>query len=397
MEKRTMAVNVKNENIILKRLLLRKSSELYMCKNVGTIQKELARYGVNIKKEKINSFLLSMRSSGQILNNHSRGKIGQISRSFILLPCYFAVMHSDILFLSKNRKYGTQKRLIVTLIDGLSGFAYLGNVSSTASNHIVAAFSSIFKRATYIPDRWKRLIVDKGSEYLSGPFQQFCAEKKIVLNYVNYRLGRQSKGSVVAEVFNRRVRRIIESLLLEDSNANFIDLLRNAERLLNMERLPILNGMSPLEAVTTQDPRYIVLLKSSNRFRRRKWLRKEIEKSKKIPLYSIVRIKLFNDKKFGYKESYGIHTKDMYVIIGFETYNSVMYYKLGYLYSLLPIGRSTYSSAEISVLNISYGFACYRQSLVDVRLKTKLSNGLVEYRIKYCDKIFIGTEKLLSY
>ena len=107
MEKRTMAVNVKNENIILKRLLLRKSSELYMCKNVGTIQKELARYGVNIKKEKINSFLLSMRSSGQILNNHSRGKIGQISRSFILLPCYFAVMHSDILFLSKNRKYGT--------------------------------------------------------------------------------------------------------------------------------------------------------------------------------------------------------------------------------------------------------------------------------------------------
>ena len=92
-----MAENAKNENVVLKRLLLRKSSNLYMVKNIGTIKKELVDLGMDISRKKIQSFLLSMRSNGQMLNNNSRRKIGQVSRSFILLPCYFRVMHSDIL------------------------------------------------------------------------------------------------------------------------------------------------------------------------------------------------------------------------------------------------------------------------------------------------------------
>ena len=391
-----MAENAKNENVVLKRLLLSKTSNLYLTKNIGTIKKELVNLGMNISRKKIRSFLLSMRSNGQMLNNDSRRKVGQVSRSFILLPCYFRVMHSDILYLSNNRKYGTKKRLIVSLIDGLSGFVYLENVQSTSSNHIVAAFRNIFSRSTYIPVGWKRLVVDLGSEYISSSFKQFCFENKIIINYVNHRVGRGSKGTGVAEALNRRVRKVIESLILEESNLRFSNLLQETERILNIERLAILNGMSPIEVVQTQDPRYIVLLKSSNRLRRRKWLRKEIENDKKIPIFSIVRIKVFKDKKFGYKESYGIHTKDMYVIIGSEMYNSVRYYKLGYLFSLLPLGSATYSSREITVLGITYAFACYNQSLIDVKLKNKLLNGLVEYEIKYNKKCFIGPEKLLS-
>ena len=391
-----MAENAKNENVVLKRLLLRKSSNLYMVKNIETIKKELVDLGMDISRKKIQSFLLSMRSNGQMLNNNSRRKIGQVSRSFILLPCYFRVMHSDILYLSNSRKYGTQKRLIVSLIDGLSGFAYLENVKSTSSNHIVAAFRNIFNRSSFIPEGWKRLIVDFGSEYISSSFKHFCFENKIILNYVNHRIARGSKGSGVAEVLNRRVRKVIESLVIEESNLSFSNLLRETERILNIEPLGILNGMSAIDVVRYQDPRYIVLLKSSNRLRRRKWLRKEIENDKKIPMFSIVRIKVFKDKKFGYKESYGIHSKDMYVIIGFEMYNSVCYYKLGYLFSLLPIGSATYSSREIIVLGITYAFACYKQSLIDVKLKKKLSSDLVEYEIKYTKKCFIGPLKLLS-
>ena len=391
-----MAVGKRNEYVVLKRLLLRKSSDLYMCKNVAIIKKELSTLGIDIDEGKIRSFLLSMKSNGQMLNNSSREKIAQVSRSFILLPCYFRVLHSDIMYLSKNRHYNTRKRLIVTLIDSLSGYAYLESVASTNAKHIVSAFERIFNRSNFLPKGWKRLIVDNGSEYISGLFKQFCFDKKIVLNYVNHRVGRYSKGSGVAENYNRKLRNVIESLKIEEKEQSFENLLLKAERILNAQKLPILDGMSPIEVIRTQDPRYIVSLKSSKRLRRRKWLRNEIYKKKKIDMFSVVRIKIFKDKSFAYKESYGIHTKDLFVVIDCELYNSVWYYKLGFLYTLLPIGNCSYSSEEITVVGISYAYACYKQSLVDIKLEKKLMNGLIEYKIKYCDKHFIGSDDLLK-
>ena len=133
---------------------------------------------MKIRKERIRAYILSMKSSGQIINNISRNRVGQIGKAFFIPPAYFVVMHSDICHISHLRPFINTKKLLITLIDSLSGYGFVEIVKSTASKHVVTAFNTMLMRgSTLIPKSWKRLMVDFGSEYFSADFKKMFRKK----------------------------------------------------------------------------------------------------------------------------------------------------------------------------------------------------------------------------
>ena len=153
--------------------------------------------------------------------------------------------------------------------------------------------------------------------------------------------------------------------------------------------------MSPREIVLNQDPRYIVNLRFSKRISKRKYLRTEMFDEKKIDIFSVVRVVMFRKKEKFSKESYGVYSNSLYVVIGREIVNNVYYYRLGYLWTLKPVANVTYSSAKLKVTSLSFEEACYKQSLVIKNVKRKLNNGYIEFTNDYLDIVFIGPERML--
>ena len=375
----------------IKTLILDPNSELYLCKNISKIQKELKRYGKTVSKEDIRGFISSQRSFGQLTSNYSRHRIGQVGKSFDAPAVYFKVCHSDICVLSRKRNYNTRKTLILSFIDGLSGYALIENVASTSAKHIVPAFNALFNRCKWLPADRKTLIVDAGVEYTSNEMKKWCIDNNVKLNVIRHRAIRGSKGSGIAENLNRRLRRVLESLMVETNvPKSFDDKIKLAEKMLNNEKRSSLDNMSAREVLLTQDARYIVNLKRSMKFRRQKWLRIERVKGQTIKLWAIVRIKVYSDKKvFSKKESYGLVSKNMYIVIGYEKRDSVYYYRLGNLWSLKPIANCTYSSAELNTTDLSYEMACYEESLIGLTFVKKI-NRYSEYFNDYAQCMFIG-------
>ena len=367
-----------------------------MNENVREIRKQLWKYGIDIRSEKIKSFLLSQRSSGQIIQHGYRRRINEVSRQFEGEPRYFATFHSDICFINPKYALNAKKRLVITVICQISGYAYIENVASTGSKDILKAMENIFKRAKYIDKNlMKIMIVDQGIEYTSKAMQEWCKMHNIKINYVRFREGRGGKGAVLAENFNRRLRRTIQSIIVEKQEKNFDEVVRLAETTLNNEKKPSMSGLSAFEIVTSQDPRYIVLLKQSKRISKRKLLRQEIAKGQTLRKFDVVRIRLFKDKNLFHKESYGSLSDKLYIVTEVKMNDLVFYYKLGCIWTLENIGDGSYSSAELVLTGLSYGKACYVESLRNVTVVNELNNNMIEYKIPDCAYTFVASKKIL--
>ena len=329
---------------ILERALLDKSSKIYLNKNVETIKRYLKSKGIIIEPNEIKAFLLTQKSAGQISRNTSRRKIAEVSKSFTGRQSFFAQVHSDIVVLSKKRSYNSSDYLILTVVEQLTNFIYLEKVKSTSFIHISAAFQRIFDRSPYLPEKCDKLIVDNGTEYTSTNIKEFMKNVGIRMNYVQIRPVRGSKGSGIAEVQNKRIRKHLEAQMTENSERKPLKIvLESVEEIMNTESQGCLNNISAKEALTL-DPKYVSMLKSSNRFKKRKYLKQQMKHKENIELHSIVKIKTFTDKQiFEKKESYGVISDGLYIVMDIVNNDFVNYYKIANLFSLKPISNCSYT------------------------------------------------------
>lgn len=384
-----------DSTVILKELLKNKNSPLFLSKNINRIKRYLYENGIHIEKRAIKGILASVKSNSQITNNSSRRKTAEIGKIFETSQQFGRILHSDILVLSKLRKYRTNKYLILTLVDGLSNYILLDLLSNNKAETVINSLNGMIERTAWLPKGKKTIITDMAREYRGNVAKNWAKLNNVKFSMVRYRLYRKSKGSTPAERANRRIRKVLESLVTEKGDMNFDALIKLCERTLNNEFQPILK-MSALSTVKTQDPRYVSLLKISTKFSKRKYLRNEAFNVKPIALYSIVRIKRFKDKELISKESYGMYSESLFLIIAVEESNLVNYYRLGTLFKLEPLGKCTYSSAELLLTDLSYSKACYIQSTENMKVIRKLGNGLIEFSPFFDSVVFLGPERLLS-
>ena len=351
----------------LERALLDKSSKIFLNKNVKTIKKHLKLNGIEINSNDIKSFLLTQKSAAQRSTSSSRRKISEVSRAFSGRQSFFANLHSDICVLSKKRSYNSSDYMILIVVEQLTNYVYLEKVKSTSFVHISSAFQRIFDRSTYLPQKCDNLITDNGIEYTSLKFKDFMKSVGIKMNYIQIRPIRGSKGSGIAERQIRRLRRHLEAILKEKtSNEPLKNVLNTIENIMNSEPQKPLNDMSSNEALS-HDPKYISMLKSSYRFKSRMYLKKEMNETRKIDLYSIVKIKNYKDKQmFEKKESYGTISSALFVVIDVTNADFVNYYKLGSLSFMKPIAKCSFTSNELVVIPVSYSRACYLECIHNI-------------------------------
>ena len=307
----------KNENKgttgkVLTRLLKDKHSKLYLCKNVSRIKEFLLQRGIDIEKNEIKAFVSGQRSNSQILNNFSKRKTAEIGKSFENSQQFGRIFHSDLLVLSKLRKYRTNKYYILTLIDSLSGFTFLELMTSKTAINVVDALDRIVKRCDWLSAGQKTIISDLGAEYRNFKVKNWARLNNVKFSMVKYRLYRGSKGSTKAENKNRLIRKLIESVLAESQSMPFNKVIVDVEKLLNNQDQPTMNNLSAQSIIQSQDPRYIAMLRLSNRIVRRKYVKRAIENKPKIGLYSIVRIRLNTQKSIFKKESYGNYSSSLF-------------------------------------------------------------------------------------
>ena len=263
----------------------------------------------------------------------------------------------------------------------MSNFVYLEKVKSTSSRYIIAAFQRIFDRSEHLPEKMKYLLSDFGVEYMAIETQSFLKSNGIKLRPISKRLDRLSKGSSVCETTNRLVRSKLETYIADNGVAPLETMLKIVENVMNSEPKRMFGELSSKE-VLLNDPKYISVLKSSNRYRKRKLLRKNVENIKDLPLYSIVRVKKnVSKEKLGFKESYGNLSDSMYIILEKKTHEFVNYYKLGNLYTLESVSNGSFSFFELASVNITYEKACYLDSIYTATVLKKYGD-IVEFRAK---------------
>ena len=385
--------STKGKFSILRRALEDKDSEIYLSKNANHVTKYLNSKGIPIRKSEVKNYMLVQKSASQLAKNTSRRKIRETSKSFSLKHEFFYSLFSDIIVLSRKRQYNTNDYLIITLGDCLSNFVMIENIASTKAKHVIPAFDRMINRCPYLPKK-SILFIDNGVEYRSNAFLQYAKEHGMKMNFIKYRPEVGSRGSPQAEVMNRKLRLSIESSLMESSEKkNLKSVLKTIENTANAMPQSILNGISANEALL-HDAKYISLLKASNRFTKRKFLRKELNNNQQLAKYCIVKIKKNNDKDIFTKESYGSLSTGMFIILKVDIQNFVPYYTLGSLFSLKEIPDISYSGAELQLIDVSYAMACYLECFNFGSLLRAVDNNLIEYTTANDDTIIVGPKEL---
>ena len=290
---------------ILKRAILEKNSPVFLSKNIKKIKQYLWQNGKDVSENEIKSYLTTQKSHSQINSNISRRKIAEVGKSFNNAQQYGRNWHTDIIVLSSNRKYNSRKRLILTLVESLSNYVYLELINDSKAETVIKAFDRMFARCKFVAKGWKTLIGDLGSEYRNNKVKEWAKLNSVKISLVKYRPERGSKGSGKAEVQNKRIRRILESIVLEKPELSMEEKIKLCEETLNSEKQSVLENMSANTVVFSQDPRYIAMVHESQKLSTRKYLREAVFKGKKLKMYDIVRVKVTNAKHIWKKESYG--------------------------------------------------------------------------------------------
>ena len=346
---------------LLLRALSDKESPLFMTKSTEAVMEYMKRYGYKLKRPLVKSILQSRKSSMIGITNASERKISEVSKPFDIKQAFWVCMHGDVIVLSRQKRYGTNYRLVLILVEQISNYVYLEALYSTKFESVKKAFDSIFDRCASLPDKCETLIFDNGVEVSSNRFKNWFSKLGIRINYVFKRHVRLSRGSPLAEISIRRFRKHLESYRLEfGMSTDFKSVLSDIEHTMNNEPLHVLGGISSLQALS-HDPKYMSQLKFSNRIKRRKFLKQEINIERNLKKFDIVRIKKFRKKdKFG-KESHGIMSSNYYVILDVKVDDFVSRYQLGSVFSLKPVFEGRYTYHELVVVNISIAFARYHE------------------------------------
>ena len=380
---------------VLSTALNDKQSPLFLSKNVKRIESFLKKRGFNIDKKTIGSFLAEKKSASIVTKNYSNRKIAEISQPFNGPQNFFQVCHCDLIVLSKHRYYGSNQKYILVLVDGLSSYVFLEASNSTKSKDIIAAFERIFARSDHLPEKLKTLVSDFGVEFTSNAIKAFFKSHGIKLSPITKRLDRFSKGSTVVESCNRTVRLKLESYIADFGTMPLPDMLKIVENSINSEGRRMFGELSSKQMLL-HDPKYVSLLKASNRMKSRKSLKKHIENPVELPIFSIVRIKKnVSKQKLGTKESYGSVSASLYIVLEKKNRDFVNYYLLGDLYSLLPVSTSTFAYHELMLVDISYPKACYVDS-INTASVLKVHNDLVDFQPKHCRNIYFGPKTMFD-
>ena len=389
---KTVSSNSRN---VLEKTLNENNSPLFLSRNVAKIKLYLKKKGFDIKKDEISAFIAEKKSASITRKNFSTRKIAEKSAPFNGPQKFFQVCHSDLIVLSKNRSYNSSKRYVLVLVDGLSSFTYLQSLGSTKSENVIQAFEKIFGRSEYLPEQLSTIVCDFGVEYVSSGTTGYLKNHGIKVKPIGKRLDRQSKGATIVESKNREIRQKLETLIKDEGLSPLDQMLIDVENAINNEPRGIFGELSSKDMLY-HDPKYVAMLKASNRMKRHKSLRKNIEKPSKLPLYCIVRIKKNSLKeKLGNKESYGVYSESMFIVLEEKNRDFVNYYIIGNLYDLKPVSKSTFSFDELVYVNITYEKACYIDS-INTATVLRRNGDFVEFQPKYCSKVYYANKALFG-
>lgn len=344
---------------VLLRALSDKESPLFMSKSTEAVMEFMKQNGFKVKRPHVKSILQSRKSAAIGISNASERKISEVSRPYDIKQAFWVCMHGDVIVLSRQKRYGTNYRLVLILVEQISNYVFLEALYSTKFDSVKKAFDSIFDRCASLPDKCEKLIFDNGVEVTSNSFKNWFSKLGIRINYVFKRQDRLSRGSPLAEISIRRFRKHLESYRLEyGMSSDFKSVLSDIERTMNNEPLNVLGGISSLQALS-HDPKYMSMIKFSKRIKRRKFLKKEMTIERTIKKYDIVKIKRFRKKaKFG-KESDGILSSNLFVILDVIENDFVSRYKIGSVFTLEPVYKGRFTYHELDVMNISLPLARY--------------------------------------
>ena len=383
---------------LLNEALNDKNSPLFLSKNVGRIFSFFQKQGKNINKKHIASFLAEKKSAKIVISNASNRKIAEVSRPFIGPQSFFQLCYCDLIVLSKNRYYGGQKKLILVLVESLSNFTLLEASVSTKSKDIISAFTQMFNRCKYLPEKLKTLSCDFGIEFVSKDTQAHFKALGVNIKPIKKRLDRLSKGASVVESTNRLVRSKLETYIADFGVKPLQEMLLIVENSINSEGRVMFGNLSSNQMLH-HDPKYVSLLKASNHVKKRKALKTHIEKNDTgLDLYSIVRVRKFTKKEvLGHKESYGTFSDSLYIIIEKNHRDFVYYYKLGNLFNLDPVSESTFSKNELLLVDLTYEKACYIECLNTGKVIRNLNDEFVEFRPSNSVKLFMGPKAMFDH
>ena len=336
-----------------------KESPLYLSKNVNAIIEYLRRRGFSVKKPFVKA-VLQTRKTGYIgISNFSERKISEVSRSYDVKQAFWVCLHGDVVVLSRKKRYGSNVRMVLLLVEQISNYVFLEALYSTKFEFVKIAFDRVFDRCASLPLECQRLIFDSGIEVSSNRFRDWFSKLGIKINYVLKRNERVSRGSPLAEVTVRRFRKHLETYMLQNGRAsNFKNVLVDIEKLMNSEALNVLGNISSSEALT-HDPKYVSMLKFSSRIKKRRFFKEEMLISRNVKKYDIVRVKKFRKKDIFGKESYGILSSSFYVILDMIKNDSVSRFKVGSLFTLRPVYEGYFTFHELEFVNISLSCTRY--------------------------------------
>ena len=335
---------------ILKRVVSAKDSPLFLSKNAYEIGKFLKRKGFDVEESEIKEYLAEQKSVDIVIKNHSEKKTSELSRPVVLPPNYFEWLQVDLCVLSKNHAYGrSSSRYVLILMCGLSLFTYYAPCYGTRSSQVIQSFQSIFDRSPFVPERSKKVWGDLGIEWRSAEITKFFRRNGLKFYGVAAnRLGRKGRGNVYAEQGVRLLRYYLQTYLKDVGNdVPFAQKLLEIETAVNSKPRTSLNGMSSRD-VLNEDPLHVRNIKASNRFRRRKSLRKNVVSPAKLPLFAIVKVRRFAKKDgLGTKEAYGSVSRNYYCVIDVENRDHVDCHLLGSVFDLQKASDSLFSYAEL--------------------------------------------------
>ena len=383
---------------VLKRAISGKGSPLFLSKNASDISSYLKKKGFDIEIGEIKEYLAEQKSSSVVIKNNSERKISEVSRPYIIPPNFFEWINVDLCVLSRNHGYGRgSTRYVMVMVCGLSLYTYYAPCYSTKGDSVVKCFESIFQRSEYLPERAKKCFGDGGVEWNNNVVKSYLLSKGIRFYAIKpKRLERKGRGNVFAEVSIRLLRAYLEKYQLDVGNdVSFGKKLLEIEKTVNAKARSSLNGISSNEALT-YNPNDIRNVKAGNRFRRRKSLRRNVEKPARLPLFSIVKVRRYGKKDIFEKEAYGTLSKNFYCVVDVVNYDMVYYHLLASVFDLNPVSDSKFSHAELRCFpELTVPKARYLNVLHSSEIVSR-DSMYVYLKPEYCKETFYATKNALE-
>ena len=384
----------KIENFI-KRAINDPDSSVYNSTNVKNIKEYLLSKNVNVDRDTIKTILEKQSISQVRYKNEGKRNISETATPFILRGRFFSTLMADTMILSSKRNYGAPSPYLLIVICQLSRFIFIESAKSLKFQDQKKCWQQIFNRINVVSPIAKTDVVqtDLGIEF-SNNLRSWFQSMGIKLKRAQIRPYRLSRGIPAVESAIRRVRNNLERELLRGKRKRlFSEILKTVESTCNNQPLSSI-GMTAGEALR-HSPSYIAMVSESNKVKKRKYLRSALLAKPNIPIYTIVKIKKYQDKMFksSAKESYQ-HLSPCFIVMRVLTDRELPRFKLGNLFTLTMLPGS-YTFAELYVLKLSYIEACSLEEK-NISKLVKIDGNVVHYTIEASDRIFTANKSLIE-